>query len=255
MDTRATQISGWLRDRVSDAGARGLVAVVSGDLESALTIRLCQLAAGGQTLAALLPCHDDPADERDAQLVADHFGIPALRIDLAPSVERLTGSLQAAAAEVPAAQLPPLEPDGADRRDRGSADDVIARVRMTTVYAVAAALEYVVAGSASRTALMVGSIVKYGDAGVDVFPLGGLLTSDVRALAADVGVPAAILEKPRRAMRVLDADAAALYTDLERYLLKGPEGVAPARALRLERMIRASEHKRNPAPVPPHDQW
>ena len=255
MDPRATQISGWLRDRVSDAGARGLVAVVSGDIESALAIRLCQMAAPGQTLAALLPCHDDPADEQDARLAADHFGIPALRIDLAPSVERLTESLQAAAADVPAAQLPPLEPEGADRRDRGSAEDVVARVRMTTLYAVAAALEYVVAGSASRTTLMVGSIVKHGDAGVDLFPLGGLLTSEVQALAVAVGVPAAILEKPRRATRALDADAAALSVDLERYLMKGPEGVAPARALRLERMIRASEHKRSPAPVPPHEQY
>ncbi|MEO7274199.1 MAG: NAD(+) synthase [Vicinamibacterales bacterium] len=249
MDPRATQIAGWLRDRVSDSGARGLVAIVSGDLESALAIRLCQMAAPGQTLAALLPCHDAPASEQEARLVADHFGIPTLRIDLAPAVERLTESLQAAAADVPSAQLPPLEPEGADRRDRGSAEDVVSRVRMTTVYAVAAALEYVVAGSASRTTLMVGSMVKHGDAGVDLFPLGGLLSSEIQALAAAVGVPAAILEKPRRP----DADAAALSADLERYLMKGPEGVAPARALRLERMIRASEHKRNPAPAPPHD--
>lgn len=81
MDRRATQISGWLRDRISDAGARGLVALVTGDVDSAVAIRLCQLAAPGQTLAALLPCHDDPADEHDARLVADHFGVPALRVD------------------------------------------------------------------------------------------------------------------------------------------------------------------------------
>jgi len=253
MDRRVTQISGWLRDRVSDAGARGLVALVNGDLESAVTIRLCQIAAPGQTLAVVLPCHDDPADEHDARLVTGHFDIPALRIDVAPAVERLTESLQAAAAGVPAAQLPPITPEGADRRDRGSADDVIARVRMTTLYAVAAALEYLVAGSATRTTLMVGTIVKHGDAGVDLFPLGGLLASDIQAVAEALDVPDAILHKPRRAARTADADAAALAADLERYLMKGPEGVAPARALRLERMIRASEHKRHPAAAPPHD--
>jgi len=253
MDRRATQISGWLRDRVSDAGARGLVALVTGDLESAVAIRLCQIAAPGQTLAALLPCHDDSADEHDARLVADHFGVPAIRIDLAPATERLTEALQAAAADVPASQLPPIAREGADRRDRGSAEDVIARVRMTTLYAVAAALEYLVAGSASRTTLMVGTIVKHGDAGVDLFPLGGLLASDIHSLATALDVPAAIRDKPRRAAQAPDAEAAALAADLERYLMKGPEGVAPARALRLERMIRASEHKRNPAPAPPHD--
>ncbi len=38
------------------------------------------------------------------------------------------------------------------------------------------------------------------------------------------------------------------YADLERYLTDGPEGVSPALALRLERTIRASEHKRELAP-------
>ena len=40
------------------------------------------------------------------------------------------------------------------------------------------------------------------------------------------------------------------YAELEAYLTRGPEGVAPALALRLERMIRASEHKRALAPTP-----
>ena len=36
------------------------------------------------------------------------------------------------------------------------------------------------------------------------------------------------------------------YADLERYLVRGPDGVAPALALRIERSMRASEHKRAP---------
>ena len=34
------------------------------------------------------------------------------------------------------------------------------------------------------------------------------------------------------------------YADLERYLTDGPEAVSPALALRLERLVRSSEHKR-----------
>ncbi len=40
------------------------------------------------------------------------------------------------------------------------------------------------------------------------------------------------------------------YADLERYLTDGPEGVSPALALRLERLIRATEHKRSLPPTP-----
>jgi NH3-dependent NAD+ synthetase len=40
------------------------------------------------------------------------------------------------------------------------------------------------------------------------------------------------------------------YADLENYLTKGPDAVAPALALRIERLVRASEHKRALAPTP-----
>ncbi len=40
------------------------------------------------------------------------------------------------------------------------------------------------------------------------------------------------------------------YADLERYLTDGPEGVSPALALRVERMIRTAEHKRSLPPTP-----
>ena len=40
------------------------------------------------------------------------------------------------------------------------------------------------------------------------------------------------------------------YAELENYLTKGPQAVAPALAMRIERLIRASEHKRSLAPIP-----
>jgi hypothetical protein len=43
---------------------------------------LCQLATPDQVVGVIMPCHSDPRDESDARLVADHFGVPTLRIDL-----------------------------------------------------------------------------------------------------------------------------------------------------------------------------
>jgi NH3-dependent NAD+ synthetase len=40
------------------------------------------------------------------------------------------------------------------------------------------------------------------------------------------------------------------YAELERYLSDGPEGVPPALALRIERLIRRSDHKRATPPSP-----
>jgi len=43
------------------------------------------------------------------------------------------------------------------------------------------------------------------------------------------------------------------YGDLERYLIDGPQGVAPALAMRIERLMRTTEHKRAQVLVPPGD--
>ena len=40
------------------------------------------------------------------------------------------------------------------------------------------------------------------------------------------------------------------YAELENYLTNGPQTVAPALAMRIDRLIRHSEHKRALAPTP-----
>jgi NAD+ synthase len=253
MDHRAKQISDWLRARVTAAGARGLVVGLSGGLDSAVVARLCQMAAPGQVVGVILPCHSDPRDETDARAVADHFGVPAIRIDLQPAYDLLVDGLRTAIAAVPADQQPPAS-DESDEGHRVPLSNIKPRLRMTTLYYVANTLNYLVAGTGNRSELTIGYFTKHGDGGVDLLPLGGLLKSEVRMLAADLGVPPAILDKPPSAGlwagQTDEAEMGFGYADLERYLVRGPEGVAPALALRLERMIRASEHKRGMAPTP-----
>jgi NH3-dependent NAD+ synthetase len=43
------------------------------------------------------------------------------------------------------------------------------------------------------------------------------------------------------------------YAELERYLAEGPMGVAPALAMKIERLVRSSEHKREMPPAPDFD--
>ena len=40
------------------------------------------------------------------------------------------------------------------------------------------------------------------------------------------------------------------YGDLENYLTNGPDAVSPALAMRIERLVRATDHKRALAPTP-----
>jgi NAD+ synthase len=98
---RAEDLAAWLRARVTAAGARGLAVGLSGGVDSAVVARLAQIAVPDRAIGVILPCHSDPLDESDARLVADHFRLPTLRIDLGPAFDRLTRDLAAASAQLP----------------------------------------------------------------------------------------------------------------------------------------------------------
>lgn len=257
MKSGSREIAGWLRQRVAASGAGGLVVGLSGGIDSAVVIRLCQMAAPEQVVGVIMPCHSDPADETDAVLVAAHFGIPTMRIDLEPVYDRLLGDLAAASAALPAGIAPKDNLDPSDPKARMPMANVKPRLRMASLYYVANSLNYLVAGTGNRSELTIGYFTKYGDGGVDLLPIGGLLKSEVRAMARELDIPAAVIEKiPSAGLWLGQTDEAEMgfsYADLENYLTRGPDAVAPALALRIERLVRQSEHKRALAPTPDSD--
>jgi len=254
---RAKDIVEWLQQRLTLAGARGFVVGLSGGIDSAVVARLCQMAAPGKVTGIVLPCHSDPRDAEDARLIADQFGVPAVRIDLAPAYDQLVRDLQGALVQLPPDQRPVPPTDRTDLRARVPLANIKPRLRMTTLYFVANSLNYLVAGTGNRSELMIGYFTKYGDGGVDLLPIAGLLKSHVRAMARELGVPDSIVDKaPSAGLWLGQTDEEEMgftYADLENYLTTGPETVAPALALRIERLVRASDHKRGMAPSPSDD--
>jgi NAD+ synthase len=255
MEPRVSDIAAWLQQRVSVASARGLVVGLSGGIDSAVVMRLCQMATPGRVVGVTMPCHSDPRDEADARLVADHFGVPVVRMDLGPAYDRLVSDLQAIASQLPVDQRPTSPTDASpDIRARVPLANVKPRLRMATLYFVANSLNYLVVGTGNRSELTIGYFTKYGDGGVDLLPIGDLVKSDVRALAKDLDVPQPIIDKaPSAGLWLGQTDEAEMgftYADLERYLTQGPSAVAPALAMRIERLVRASDHKRALAPAP-----
>ena len=239
----------WLRERAADAGARGFVFGLSGGIDSAVVARLCQLATPSRVLGVLLPCYSNSQDEEDARLLANTFHIPTARVDLGETFDSLTESAAprhqgpAVGCHVPVVDIKQQVPEA----------NVKPRLRMTALYFIANSLNYLVAGTGNRSEITLGYYTKYGDGGVDCCDRTAAEERGT-ALARELGVPAPIIEKPPTAgLWVGQTDEAEMgfsYADLERYLSTGPEGVSPAIALRLERSIRASEHKRALPPTP-----
>jgi NAD+ synthase len=251
MNSRADAIAAWIRQRVMAAGAQGVVVGLSGGIDSAVVVRLAQMATPEHVAGVMMPCHSDPRDEEDARLVAEHFGIPTMRIDLAPAFDRLFEDLVGAVSALPDARAA-AGPDDAGRRM--AIANIKPRLRMTSMYFVANALNYLVAGTGNRSELTIGYFTKHGDGGVDLLPIGRLFKSEVRELARELGVPDAIIDKPPSAGlwagQTDEGEMGFSYADLESYLTQGPATVAPAVALRIERLERASDHKRALPPMP-----
>ena len=220
-----------MRRQLASAGAHGFVVGLSGGVDSAVVARLAQLAAPGNVVAAILPSHSDPEDERDAAMIAKHFSLPTVRVDLSDAYDATIAAAQAVVQALPGLTRGP-KPDDPIHARRPLAN-VKPRLRMTTLYFLANGLDYLVAGTGNRSELSIGYFTKYGDGGCDLLPIGHLVKSEVRALARELNVPSAIIERtPSAGLWSGQSDEEEMgftYADLERYLEEGPQGVTGAR--------------------------
>ena len=255
MQMRPKDLADWMKAQAVAAGSRGIVVGLSGGIDSAVVVGLAAMAMPGNVLGVLLPCHSDPKDEADARLAADHFKVPAIRVDLAPSYDTLLLDLRSAVAHLPPDQRPVLVHDEVDPKARVPVANLKPRLRMTSLYFIANSLNYLVAGTGNRSEITLGYYTKYGDGGCDVLPIGALLKSEVRSLAKELGVPKAIIEKaPSAGLWIGQTDEAEMgftYDALEKYLNEGPSAVPKETADRIEQLRNSSSHKRALPPIGP----
>ena len=228
----------WIRDKVLNAGCKGVVVGMSGGLDSSVLAVLCQRAFPKNMLGVIMPCHSCQEDKAHAQAVAGKFSIPTTEVVLDDIFAAL---LQ---------KLPDYKT--AHNTSHMAQANLKVRLRMLTLYYIANQLKYMVAGSGNRSELAVGYFTKYGDGGVDILPLGNLVKGQVKELAGFLGIPQSIIDKPPSAglwEGQTDEDELGFsYDELDRYLLTG-EASAEVRR-KIESMITASEHKRSLPPIP-----
>ncbi|MBU1782050.1 NAD(+) synthase, partial [bacterium] len=126
------------------------------------------------------------------------------------------------------------------------------RLRMLILYYFANSLNYLVAGTGNKSEIMAGYFTKYGDGGVDILPIGGLLKTEVRALAKEFNLPKKVLEKAPTAglwPEQTDEDELGLtYHDLDEILkrLESNEitNLPQKLVIKVKKLVEISQHKR-----------
>jgi len=227
----------WIRDKVLAAGCKGVVLGVSGGLDSSVAAVLCHRAFPQNMLGVIMPCYSRQEDMEHARAVADKFSIPTRTVVLDAAFDALLKVLPD----------DKIDPDVS----RLAKANLKARLRMLTLYYFANRLKYMVVGAANRSELSVGYSTKYGDAGVDILPLGNMVKGQVRELANFLGIPQPIINKPPSAGlwegQTDEGELGLSYDELDRYLVTGEASEELKK--RIESMIAASEHKHQPPPV------
>lgn len=177
------RIRSFVAERVDAPGADGVVVNMSGGLDSTVTAALAVEALGADRVYGLiLPCNKIGAPHaRDAEALAEALGIDHDTVHLQPLF----------------AQFGAVAPDRFDLHDEPvRSGNAVARLRMAVAYLAANATNRLVCGTANRSELLLGYLTKHGDSAADLFPLGHLYKTDVRALADELDVPGFVVEKP-----------------------------------------------------------
>ena len=185
-DKITQHIVGWLQDYLKSSGQIGFVVGVSGGIDSALTSTLCAMT-GAPTLCLELPIHQPPnqvsrALNHMAQLQSRFKNCSGITVPLTEAFETL---------------ISPWSRTEDGQLQHLALANTRARLRMTTLYYYAGIHRSLVAGTGNKVEdFGVGFYTKYGDGGVDISPIADLTKTQVRELAAHLGVQHDILVAP-----------------------------------------------------------
>ncbi len=175
----ATRIlTGFIRDSITKAGMSRAVIGLSGGIDSAVSTYLSARALGAENVLALrMPYRTSSAESlSDAEAVIKDLGVEQLTVSISamadPLIERF--------------------PEMTDLRK----GNVMARMRMITLYDQSMAWGGLVMGTSNKTEFLLGYSTIYGDSGVALHPIADLYKVQVRHMAGYLGVPNSIIEKP-----------------------------------------------------------
>ncbi len=247
MNPISNHIVSWLNNYCTAAKMGGFVVGISGGIDSAVTSVLCALT-GQKTILVNMPIRQTKSEfargiKHIEELKRDFANVSSLEIDLTKMFDLFEETMPNEIAENTLAL--------ANSR---------ARLRMTTLYAIAQQNKCLVAGTGNKIEdFGVGFYTKYGDGGVDLSPIADLTKTEVFKLADQLGIIQEIqIAKPTDGLwgdgRTDEDQLGASYPELEWAMeFNGKESDLTERQKEVLQIYRSlnqmNKHKMEPIPV------
>ena len=239
-------IEEFIRGQLRQAGFERAVLGLSGGIDSALVAFLVAEAIGAdKLLCVLMPYRtSSPASQHDAEEVVRRLGTPSELVEITVMVDGFFGP----------------ESDASSLR-RGN---FMARQRMAVLYDRSVTWGGLVVGTGNKTESLIGYTTVFGDNACAFNPIGDLYKSQVRQLAAAIGVPDEIIRKAPSADlwpgQTDETEGGFDYPTLDRLLFWRIDkrrsidemvalGFARELVERVDRMVAGAEFKRQVPPI------
>ena len=221
----------FIKSVLADSGAKGIVYGNSGGKDSALVGILCK-AACENTVGIIMPCstkRNYDEDAVDAKEVAQQYSIETRTVDLTPVKEAEINALA-----------------GITELNNAALSNMAPRIRMLTLYAIAASENRLVAGTGNRSEAYVGYFTKWGDGAHDFNPIADLTVTEIYEFLRYLHAPEFIIKKaPSAALfdgQTDESEMGVTYAELDAHI--SGKNIAEDKSAIIERLHKISEHKR-----------
>ncbi len=173
----------WARNHVNsiNPNAVAVIGISGGKDSSCCAAIMCEALGKDRVLGVLMP-NGNQVDIADSKMLVKHLGIKSMEINIADAVNGLTNQVK-------------MQFEGQEL-NQGYLTNTPARIRMTTLFGVAAQLgNGLVVNTCNRSEDVVGYSTLFGDSAGTFSPVCRLTTEEVIAIGDYLGLPSELTHK------------------------------------------------------------
>lgn len=227
------KIIDWIKNYFKqNSFAKGVVIGMSGGKDSLVVAKLCVEALGRENVLGVILPNGEMSDKNDALESCNLLGIKYVTINIQEAYNAILNSIK------------PVISSFEKQISSVSTINTAPRIRMTTLYAIAGSLNYLVANTSNLSEYEVGYTTKWGDNVGDFAPIANFTKTEVCEIGILLGLPDKLVNKtPSDGLSGKSDEEKMMlkYKNLDDYIRYGKQSEDIQQIMK---MHKSSEHKR-----------